>query len=171
MKRLDWPGNFPDLNAIEPCWSWMKRMTTKEGGFKTWAPAEKVWIKCWDDLEQSKIQHWIALSRRSLSLTEGTSIKRLDSLASWCAHQGHCELAIGGDLRLLVTSYISHETPNKFAGAIHMLPSYVWVKNSEKTYSVTTKVYVSPLQALIGQGSNTTKSRSPIKVGLALLLS
>ena len=59
MEHLDWPGNSPDLNAIEPCWPWMKRMTTKEGGSKTWALAEKVWIKCWDNLEQSKIQHWI----------------------------------------------------------------------------------------------------------------
>jgi hypothetical protein len=31
--RLLWPGNSPDLNAIEPIWFWIKRETTKNGEF------------------------------------------------------------------------------------------------------------------------------------------
>jgi len=31
IERLLWPGNSPDLNAIEPTWFWMKRKTTKGG--------------------------------------------------------------------------------------------------------------------------------------------
>jgi len=29
--KLLWPGNSPDLNAIEPTWNWMKRETTGKG--------------------------------------------------------------------------------------------------------------------------------------------
>ena len=25
--KLLWPGNFPDLNMIEPAWPWLKRET------------------------------------------------------------------------------------------------------------------------------------------------
>ena len=56
LERLDWPGNSPDLNAIEP---WMKRVTTKSGPLKHRGPAEEVWLKCWDKLPQSEIQCWI----------------------------------------------------------------------------------------------------------------
>ena len=31
IEKLEWPGNSPDLNAIEPCWFWMKRETTQKG--------------------------------------------------------------------------------------------------------------------------------------------
>ena len=29
--RLLWPGNSPDLNAIEPTWNWMKRKRQRRG--------------------------------------------------------------------------------------------------------------------------------------------
>ena len=28
-ETIDWPGNSPDLNMIEPCWPWMKRESVK----------------------------------------------------------------------------------------------------------------------------------------------
>ena len=31
IQRLLWPGNSPDLNAIESIWFWIKRETTKKG--------------------------------------------------------------------------------------------------------------------------------------------
>jgi hypothetical protein len=31
QRLLDWPGNSPDLNAIEPCWPFLKRRTTARG--------------------------------------------------------------------------------------------------------------------------------------------
>jgi hypothetical protein len=54
-----WCDNSPDLNAIEPCWFWMKRETTKKGAPKNRADATRAWRKCWKELPQEKIQAWI----------------------------------------------------------------------------------------------------------------
>lgn len=60
VERLLWCGNSPDLNAIEPCWFWMKRHTTRKGAPKSRAEAMKVWQACWrDDVTQEQIQAWI----------------------------------------------------------------------------------------------------------------
>jgi hypothetical protein len=57
VERLLWCGNSPDLNAIEPCWYWMKRQTTKKGPPKSRAEAVKVWTACWNkELSQEQIQ-------------------------------------------------------------------------------------------------------------------
>jgi hypothetical protein len=58
MKML-WPGNSPDLNAIEKAWFWMKRETTKRGPTSDKKKLRVRWEKCWEDLPQSKIQEWI----------------------------------------------------------------------------------------------------------------
>ena len=59
IVRLLWCGNSPDLNAIEPCWPWMKRRITEKGAPRTRKEAEKAWIKYWKDLSQQRIQAWI----------------------------------------------------------------------------------------------------------------
>jgi len=59
IQRLLWCGNSPDLNAIEPCWFWLKRATTKKGAPKSRAQAIEVWEKQWADLPQEKMQAWI----------------------------------------------------------------------------------------------------------------
>jgi transposase len=59
VVRSFWPGNSPDLNMIEPCWGWMKRMTTRKGAPGDRKTAEKVWSKCWKRLPQAQIQQWI----------------------------------------------------------------------------------------------------------------
>jgi len=60
VERLLWCGNSPDLNAIEPCWYWMKRQTTKMGAPKSRADATKAWESCWrTQLTQERIQAWI----------------------------------------------------------------------------------------------------------------
>jgi hypothetical protein len=60
IQRLLWCSNSPDLNAIEPCWFWMKRQTTKKGAPQSRTEAVKIWEACWyKDLQQSQIQAWI----------------------------------------------------------------------------------------------------------------
>lgn len=56
ITKLLWPGNSPDLNAIEPCWPWMKRRTTRKGAPKSRAEAIQAWEQCWAELPQDKIQ-------------------------------------------------------------------------------------------------------------------
>jgi transposase len=59
VKKILWCGNSPDLNAIEPCWPWMKRATTKRGAPKNRVEGIQAWEQCWKDLPQEKIQAWI----------------------------------------------------------------------------------------------------------------
>ncbi|KAJ0127189.1 Uncharacterized protein HZ326_29705, partial [Fusarium oxysporum f. sp. albedinis] len=60
IQRLLWCGNSPDLNAIEPAWPWMKRVTTKKGAPKSRAEAIRKWEAAWEELPQEKIRAWIA---------------------------------------------------------------------------------------------------------------
>jgi len=57
--RLVWPGNSPDLNAIEPAWPWMKITTTIRGAPTARKEMEKAWHRAWKDLPQDKIRAWI----------------------------------------------------------------------------------------------------------------
>jgi len=59
IMRLLWPGNSPDLNAIEPCWLWIKRDISKKGAIYTKAALKEAWIKSWENLPQETIQAWI----------------------------------------------------------------------------------------------------------------
>jgi len=59
IQRLLWCPNSPDLNAIEACWPYMKRATTKKGAPKSRKEAILAWEKCWKELPQEKIQAWI----------------------------------------------------------------------------------------------------------------
>jgi len=59
IMKMIWPANSPDLNAIERCWFWMKKETTKRGATSSKAKLRKRWIKCWDKLPQKMIQQWI----------------------------------------------------------------------------------------------------------------
>ena len=51
-----WPGNSPDLNAIEPYWPQMKKTTTSRGTPQTRSKMEKAWMQAWQDLPQKQIQ-------------------------------------------------------------------------------------------------------------------
>jgi transposase len=50
VARLLWPGHSPDLNAIEPCWPWMKKTSTARGAPSGRAAMEKAWIQAWSTL-------------------------------------------------------------------------------------------------------------------------
>ena len=56
VLKLLWPGNSPDLNAIEPCWWHMKRQTTKKGAASSKKELEKKWLECWKNLDQERIR-------------------------------------------------------------------------------------------------------------------
>ena len=56
IQQLLWPGNSPDLNAIEACWPFLKCGTTKYGAPRSKDEMMKAWLKAWKDLEQSRIQ-------------------------------------------------------------------------------------------------------------------
>ena len=57
--RLLQPSNSPDLNAIEPCWFWMKKRATRKGVASGVKQMKKDWEQAWKDLPQRKIQEWI----------------------------------------------------------------------------------------------------------------
>ena len=59
VQRLLWPGNSPDLNAIEPAWFWLKRRTTIRGAPGDRKTVVNVWEKAWEKLPQHRIQAWI----------------------------------------------------------------------------------------------------------------
>jgi transposase len=59
IQKMFWPSNSPDLNAIEPTWFWIKRETTKRGPITSEKVLREVWIKCWKELSQERIQAWI----------------------------------------------------------------------------------------------------------------
>ncbi|KAK4119761.1 hypothetical protein N657DRAFT_536599, partial [Parathielavia appendiculata] len=59
VARLMWCPNAPDLNMIEPCWPYLKRVTTKKGAPKSKKEAQQVWEEAWEDLDQPRIQAWI----------------------------------------------------------------------------------------------------------------
>ena len=44
VMKLLWPGNSPDLNAIEPAWPYMKRRTTCQGAKSIGKHMRKQWI-------------------------------------------------------------------------------------------------------------------------------
>ena len=45
---LLWPGNSPDLNAIEPLWFWMKRRTTSHSSNDKLGVMKQKWKDCWE---------------------------------------------------------------------------------------------------------------------------
>ena len=59
VNRILWPGNAPDLNAIEPTWYWLKRRTTLRGAPGDKKTAKDHWYEAWDKLPQHRIQEWI----------------------------------------------------------------------------------------------------------------
>lgn len=59
IDRLLWPGNSPDLNAIEPTWFWLKNRTTLQGAPGDRKTAKKLWYNAWEKLPQHRIQAWI----------------------------------------------------------------------------------------------------------------
>jgi transposase len=59
VAKLIWPGNSPDLNAIESVWPDLKRKTTAKGPPGTREKAEKVWTQEWEQYPQEKLQRFV----------------------------------------------------------------------------------------------------------------
>lgn len=59
LQRLLWCGNSPGLNAIEPAWPYLERVTTKKGAPKSRQETIRAWEAVWKELPQEKIQTWV----------------------------------------------------------------------------------------------------------------
>jgi hypothetical protein len=59
VAKLLRSGNYPDLNAMEPCWWHMKCRTTKKGAASSKKELEKKWLDCWTDPDKERIRCWI----------------------------------------------------------------------------------------------------------------
>ena len=47
------------MNAIEPCWWYIKQKTIKRGVSTSKKELEKRWLKCWEELDQERIRRWV----------------------------------------------------------------------------------------------------------------
>ena len=59
IEVLEWAGNSPDLNMIEPAWPWMKRGAGHYEGFESKKESPQIWRNLWDSLPQERIRRWI----------------------------------------------------------------------------------------------------------------
>lgn len=69
LTVLDWPGNSPDLNQIEPAWYAIKREVTNRGGaVANREITKRIWEGVWKDLEKRKVQGWCGKMEARLRL-------------------------------------------------------------------------------------------------------
>ena len=68
IEVLEWAGNSPDLNMIEPAWPWMKRGAGHYDESKKESP--QIWQNLWDTMPQERIRRWI----ERLGISVGLSI-------------------------------------------------------------------------------------------------
>lgn len=68
LQRLGWAGNSPDLNQIEPAWSYLKRESQNHKNWEHKKSLPKIWERCWSDLPQERIQAWIDRMPRHIKL-------------------------------------------------------------------------------------------------------
>ena len=59
IQTLFWPGNSPDLNAIEPAWFWLKRTISRKGAPRTGSDAAKIWHEAWKNASLPYLQSLI----------------------------------------------------------------------------------------------------------------
>jgi hypothetical protein len=59
VQRLPWPGNSPDLNAIEKAWPWMKKVTTIRGATMNPKRLRRQWEHYWRILPAEQRHKWI----------------------------------------------------------------------------------------------------------------
>lgn len=85
VQRLLWCPNSPDLNAIEPCWWYMKRTIAAVGAPATRPILKKAWTECWNYLPQRHIQQWIeripVAIQKVIELEGGNEYRESGSLA------------------------------------------------------------------------------------------
>ena len=79
IEVLEWAGNSPDLNMIEPAWPWMKRGAGHYEGFESKKESPQIWQNLWDTMPQERIRRWIERLprhiRRIIDLEGGNEYK------------------------------------------------------------------------------------------------
>lgn len=98
ITRLLWPGNSPDINMIEPCWPYMKRSTTAKGAPTSQKQAAVAWKRCWEDMDQVRIQRWIERIPRHIQ-----QIIKLEGGNEY--HEGATDEPLTGRARLARRNY------------------------------------------------------------------
>ena len=63
IEVLEWAGNSPDLNMIEPAWPWMKRGAGHYKGFESKKELPDIWLSLWESLPQEALRRWIERRR------------------------------------------------------------------------------------------------------------
>ena len=59
IQKLLWPGNSPDLNAIEPAWPFLKRRSTHNGVLARGLAIKLRWRNEWKRMPMASIRKWV----------------------------------------------------------------------------------------------------------------
>jgi hypothetical protein len=126
VKKLDWPGNSPDLNAIEPAWPHIKRKSQDKEGWELKAKLSGIWVDCWEELPQDRIRAWIDRIPRHIQKIielEGDNNYREGRMDTRSIGKAFKSVITGGLERMIGIESESSEEDNSESDGIQQLDS------------------------------------------------